>query len=61
MKILRNFSNFHGEDQHILVFKFPEISQRKLSNFSENCFRKVRKNLEKRRKKLEFNLEENPF
>ena len=40
---LLNFSNFYGEDQHLLDFKFPEISQRKLLNLSDNDFREVMK------------------
>ena len=54
MKILRNFSIFYGEDQDMLDdLASSEISQRKLSNFSENDFRKVRKqseNIWKKRK-----------
>ena len=43
MKILRNFSSFYGKDKNLLdvILKFPEISQRKLSNFSENDFAEV--------------------
>ena len=42
MKILWNFRLFYGEDQILLDSQIPEISQRKLSIFSEICFPKVR-------------------
>ena len=55
--ILWNFSNFYGKYIQNTKFcqillKFPEISQRKLSNFSEDAFPKIRKTLETIRKKL---------
>ena len=56
MKILQNFTVFTKKTKIYLILKFPQISQRKLSNSSENDSPKVRKKLEK---KLE--LEENPF
>ena len=61
MKILQMFSNFYGKYKNLLDLKFPEISQWKLSNFSENDFRKVgeKTKYKKVRKKLEF--EESPF
>ena len=58
MNILRNFSIFTEKNKICLILKFPEISQRKLSNCSENDFPKVRK-IEKDRKQLEY--EQNPF
>ena len=74
MKILRNFSIFCGKDQNMLdksnlfkfiqIYKFPDISERKLSHFSENEFQNWIQMLEKARnfkvrKKLE--LEQNSF
>ena len=47
MRSFRNFSNLCGEDQISQIFKFPEISQRILLNFSENGFRKARKSKKK--------------
>ena len=49
MKILQNFSFLNGKDQNLIrmILKFPEISQRKLSNFSENDFPRVRKKMKK--------------
>ena len=50
MKTFQDSNNLYAEDQNIetiLILRFPEISQQKLSNFSENGFRHVRKQLEK--------------
>ena len=45
MNVLKNFSIFYGKDQHQsslrFILKFPEISQRKLSNFQKIIFQKL--------------------
>ena len=61
MKILRNFTNFYGKLYPKIIksgrqiLKFPVISQRNLSIFSENCLRKVRRS----QKKLEKSQSQN--
>ena len=51
MKILRNFSIFYANSK--ILLKFPEISKRKLSNFSENNYPIVRK-IQKKTLELEI-------